>query len=107
MHQHPIHTLHCFRQIADCVGIDSQGNVFLTLGTVHIGIGSTVDNQGDSVRIDKSVDSLGRGDIQLGDIGEEPLVVRRRRKQTHVRAQLSISPCDQNIHILRTVLRNR
>ena len=90
MNQRAVYLLHGFGKVADSLAVDAQGQLFLALGAVDIGVGGAVDNQFYIVVVHEVGNRLARSDIQLGHIGEEPCMPRLGRQQSHVGPQLSV-----------------
>ena len=92
--------LHGLGHISYGVAVDAQRCSFVALCFVYIGVGGAVHYQAYIVLCYKGGHIFTRGDVQLLDVGEQPVVRRCRCQQAHVSAQLSVGSCDQYVHAL-------
>ena len=93
--------LHGLGHISYGVAVDAQRCSFVALCFVYIGVGGAVHYQAYIVLCYKGGHIFTRGDVQLLDVGEQPVVRRCRCQQAHVSAQLSVGSCDQYVHGFR------
>ena len=98
MNQSSIHFLHRLSQVACCRIVEQVGEVEVALRLIHVGIGSTVNNNLDIIFLHLFADSVEVSNIQFliafSHIGEDKLVIAVFGANLHFMAELTISACN-------------
>ena len=98
MNQGSIHFLHRLSQVACCRIVEQVGEVEIALRLIHIGIGSTVNNNLDIIFLHLFADSVEVSNIQFliafSHIGEDKFVIAVFGANLHFMAELTISACN-------------